>query len=207
MDKRYKMKLIKNIIAITFLTLLLITSANAQTSLENVKIKTNIFEIEYSQRFQQPLVIKYKVQCPTGDEERDGMSFKKYPGVVTSDDADYVNNVWDKGHMAPAGAFTCDAIKLSETFSYLNCALQHESLNRGPWKELERFEKDLTKVYAFVSIEIRVHFENKPEKWLKTGALVPVGFSKTIICDGEVFEFYFPNKDVAGHDWIEYKIN
>ena len=123
------MKLIKNIIAITFLTLLLITSANAQTSLENVKIKTNIFEIEYSQRFQQPLVIKYKVQCPTGDEERDGMSFKKYPGVVTSDDADYVNNVWDKGHMAPAGAFTCDATKLSETFSYLNCALQHESLH------------------------------------------------------------------------------
>ena len=86
------MKQIKNIIAITFLTLLLITSANAQTSLENVKIKTNIFEIEYSQRFQQPLVIKYKVQCPTGDEERDGMVFKKYPGVITSDDDDYANN-------------------------------------------------------------------------------------------------------------------
>ena len=87
------MKLIKNIIAITFLTLLLITSANAQTGLANVKIKTSIFEIEYSQRFQQPLVIKYKVQCPTGDEERDGMSFKKWTGVVTSDDDDYVDNI------------------------------------------------------------------------------------------------------------------
>jgi len=176
-------------------------------NLPNVKIKTDIYEVEYSQKYQQPLVVKYKVQCPTGDEERAGMSFKKYPGVVTSDDADYTGNVWDKGHMAPAGAFTCDATKLQSTFSYLNCALQHQSLNRGPWKELERFEKNLTKVYAFVLIEIRVHFENKPENWLKTGALVPVGFSKTIICDGEVFEFYFPNRNVAGHDWIEYKIN
>ena len=190
-----------------------ITISNAQhviklqDHLKNVTIKNDIFEIEYSQRYQQPLVIKYTVQCPTGDEERAGMSFKKYPGVVTSDDADYVDNVWDKGHMAPAGAFTCNATKLLETFSYINCALQHQGLNRGPWKELERFEKDLTKVYAFVTIEIRVHFEDNPKYWLKTGALVPVGFSKTIICDGEWFEFYFPNKDVAGHDWSEFKTN
>lgn len=201
------MRLLKNIVTTLFLTLLLITSANAQTSLENIKIKTDIFEIEYSQKYQQPLNVKYIVQCPVGDEERDGMIFKKYKGVLTSDDADYINNVWDKGHMAPAGAFTCNATKLLETFSYLNCALQHESLNRGPWKELEHFEKDLTKVFTSVSIEIRLHFENKPEYWLKTGALIPIGFTKIIKCDNKTFEFYFPNTNVAGHDWIEYKTN
>ena len=51
---------------------------------------------------------------------------------------DYVNNVWDKGHLAPAAAFNCDRETIKKTFSYLNCALQHEGLNRGPWKELER---------------------------------------------------------------------
>jgi DNA/RNA endonuclease G (NUC1) len=96
---------------------------------------------------------------------------------------------------------------LKSTFTYLNCALQHEGLNRGPWKELERFERDLAKIYAFVSVVVTVHFEDKPENWLKTGALVPIGFTKTIWCDGERFDFYFPNKDVAGHDWIEYKTN
>jgi len=127
--------------------------------------------------------------------------------VITSDDADYVDNVWDKGHLAPAADFNCSEDMLKGTFTYLNCALQHEGLNRGPWKELERFERDLAKVYAFVTVEIKVHFEDNPKYWLKTGALVPVGFSKTIICDGEWFEFYFPNKDVAGHDWSEFKTN
>ena len=203
------MKRIAKILLIIALTLPLLSSTSDVIYLDNlpnVKIKTDIYEVEYSQKYQQPLSVKYKVQCPTGDEERTGMTFKKYPGVVTSDDNDYTKNVWDKGHMAPAGAFTCDATKLQNTFSYLNCALQHQGLNRGPWKELERFEKDLSKVYAFVTIEIRVHFENKPQNWLPTGALVPVGFTKIISCDGEVFKFYFPNLNVAGQDWSTFMI-
>lgn len=170
-------------------------------------ITTDIFTVEYSEKYQQPLNISYKVECTGGDVSRLGMSFKTYPGVITSDDADYVDNVWDKGHLAPAADFNCSEDMLKGTFTYLNCALQHEGLNRGPWKELERFERDLAKVYAFVTVEIKVHFEDNPKYWLKTGALVPVGFSKTIICDGEWFEFYFPNKDVAGHDWSEFKTN
>lgn len=170
-------------------------------------ITTDIFTVEYSEVYQQPLNISYKVECTDGDVSRLGMSFKNYPGVITSDDADYVDNVWDKGHLAPAADFNCSEDMLKSTFTYLNCALQHEGLNRGPWKELERFERDLAKVYAFVTVEIKVHFEDNPKYWLKTGALVPVGFSKTIICDGEWFEFYFPNKDVAGHDWSEFKTN
>jgi len=170
-------------------------------------ITTDIFTVEYSEVYQQPLNISYKVECTGGDVSRLGMSFKNYPGVITSDDADYVDNVWDKGHLAPAADFNCSEDMLKGTFTYLNCALQHEGLNRGPWKELERFERDLAKVYAFVTVEIKVHFEDNPKYWLKTGALVPVGFSKTIICDGEWFEFYFPNKDVAGHDWSEFKTN
>ena len=170
-------------------------------------ITTNIFTVEYSEVYQQPLNISYKVECTDGDVSRAGMSFKTYPGVITSDDADYADNVWDKGHLAPAADFNCSEDMLKGTFTYLNCALQHEGLNRGPWKELERFERDLAKVYAFVTVKIRVHFEDNPKYWLKTGALVPVGFSKTIICDGEWFEFYFPNKDVAGRDWSEFKTN
>ena len=170
-------------------------------------ITTDIFTVEYSEKYQQPLNISYKVECTDGDVSRAGMSFKTYPGVITSDDADYADNVWDKGHLAPAADFNCSEDMLKGTFTYLNCALQHEGLNRGPWKELERFERDLAKVYAFVTVKIRVHFEDNPKYWLKTGALVPVGFSKTIICDGEWFEFYFPNKDVAGRDWSEFKTN
>ncbi len=188
------------------LVLVTLVSFQVQSqTLNDTLIKTDIYEVLYSQKYQQPLNIKYIVQCPTGDYDRDGMSFKRYQGVVTSDDEDYNNNKWDKGHMAPAGAFTCNITKLQNTFSYLNCALQHESLNRGPWKELERFEKDLSKVFPNVTIEIRVHFLDKPQNWLSTGALVPIGFTKIIKVNGKKFEFYFPNINLAGHDWLEYK--
>jgi len=202
------MKILKNIK--TRIALLLIIASSIALSAQDLKVvevKTDIFTVTYSEIFQQPLKLSYKVECTGGDASRLGMSFKKHPGVITSDDEDYINNVWDKGHLAPAADFNCNEDMVRSTFTYLNCALQHESLNRGPWKELERFERDLAKIYTFVSVVVTLHFEDKPENWLKTGALVPVGFTKTIWCDGERFDFYFPNKDVAGHDWIEYKTN
>ena len=59
--------------------------------------------------------------------------------------------------------FNCfDKETLRETFNYLNCALQHESLNRGPWKELERFERDLSKVFEEVKVNV-IYFDNEPE--------------------------------------------
>ena len=164
-------------------------------------IKSDIFTVTYSETYQQPLELSYQVQCPTGNASRRNMNFYTCDSVITSDNEDYAANIYDKGHLAPAAAFNCDKETLKKTFSYLNCALQHEGLNRGPWKELERFERNLAKVYTFVSVTITCHFEDKPENWLKTGALVPVGFTKIIWCDGEKFELYFPNQDLAGRDW------
>ena len=109
-----------------------------------------------------------------GDADRGGMNFYKVDSILTSDNDDYSGNVWDKGHMAPAADFNCDVVMLKKTFSYLNCALQHEGLNRGPWKELERFERNLAKVYTFVNVTIIVKFEDTPKHWLPSGALIPV---------------------------------
>jgi|TARA_B110000977_G_scaffold187177_1_gene254011 endonuclease G len=187
--------------------LILLTSfntANAQ-DLQIKHIKSDIFTAVYSERYQQPLEVSYTIQCPTGSTSRKGLNFYTCDSVETSDNKDYVDNIYDKGHLAPAAAFNCDRETLKKTFTYLNCALQHQSLNRGPWKELERFERNLAKVYAFVSVTITVHFNDTLDNWLPTGALVPTGFSKIIWCDGEHFEFYFPNTDVKGQDWITFK--
>ena len=117
----------------------------------------------------------------------------KPDGWKTSYNNDYKANVYDKGHMAPAAAFNCfDKETLRETFNYLNCALQHESLNRGPWKELERFERDLSKVFEEVNVKVTVHFQNEPE-YAAGGALIPSGFTKVIWVDNRGI-FYFDNK-------------
>ena len=113
---------------------------------------------------------------------------------------DYVNNEWDKGHLAPAAAFNCDKETLKKTFSYLNCALQHEGLNRGPWKELEEFERGLAKISDDVMVHIIVVFSELPST-VPGGATIPSAFIKEITFNGIVYSFLFPNENVSGQDW------
>ena len=165
---------------------------------------TDLFVVRYSEDFQQPLELQYKIQCPTGTANRNGLSWKKHPYISTSDNKDYVDNVWDRGHLAPAAAFSCDRETLKKTFTYLNCALQHEGLNRGPWKELEGFERDLAKLFK-VAVLIKVDFAENPER-VPGGAAIPRGFYKTIFIRDHTWKFYFPNQDVAGSDWFDFII-
>ena len=180
------------------------TSLSAQIR----EIKTDIFKVVYDEGLEQPILLSYRVQCPLGDASRSGLDFHKEAGIHTSDNEDYKDNVWDKGHLAPAAAFNCDREMVKATFSYLNCALQHEGLNRGPWKELERLERDLAKLYT-VDVTIEVMFEETINGYnrVKGGAAIPSGFQKTIIFDGKEYQFYFPNQDVAGQDWSTFLIH
>lgn len=166
----------------------------------NDTIKTDIFNVVYSQEYEQPLWLSYKVLCPMGEASRNGLDFYTTDTIKTSDNYDYIGNVWDKGHLAPAAAFNCDRETLKKTFTYLNCALQHEGLNRGPWKELERFEVGLSKIFDDVTVEIEVCFDGELEV-VPGGATVPSGFIKTIKFDNTEIMFYFPNTNVAGKDW------
>lgn len=168
-------------------------------------IFTEIFKVIYRQEYEQPAELWYDVLCYEGDESREGMDFFAVKGIRTSNNEDYKNNIWDKGHLAPAASFNCDPEKLRMTFSFLNCALQHQGLNRGPWKELENFERELAKRYGRVSIHIIVDFGERPER-LPTGAVVPVGFWKIIFFSGQKRIFYFPNTDVKGKKWVNFEI-
>lgn len=170
-------------------------------------IKTDIFTVVYSEEYEQPLQVRYKVLCPFGDASRQGLDFRKYDGVHTSDNYDYIGNPYDKGHIAPAAAFNCDRDMVKATFSYLNCALQHEGLNRGPWKELERFERNLAKMWEDVNVLVTIHFDDTEQLYAKGGAYIPSGFTKIISVEGVVkWQFYFPNKDVAGKDWGDFQV-
>ena len=167
-------------------------------------VVSEVFVVRYSEDLQQPLELQYKVQCPTGTASRSGLSWTKPRYIKTSDNDDYKDNEWDRGHLAPAAAFACDRSTLKKTFTYLNCALQHEGLNRGPWKELEGFERDLGKLFK-VAVVIKVDFAEEPER-VPGGAAIPRGFYKTIFIKDHTWKFYFPNEDVAGHDWFDFII-
>jgi endonuclease G len=167
-------------------------------------VETDIFTVTYSEHLEQPLKLEYKVQCPGGTATREGISWKKDLNIKTSDAEDYKKNVWDRGHLAPAAAFSCDQETIKKTFTYLNCALQHEGLNRGPWKELERFERDLAYFFE-VTVVIEVEFAEEPMR-VPTGAAIPKGFFKTISIEGSSWRFYFPNGDMAGKPWSYFSV-
>ena len=93
---------------------------------------------------------------------------------------------------------------LKTTFSYLNCSLQFDKLNRGAWRELEAQER----VWAnkFGTLKVRVVLEFKEGHMvLPTGGHVPSGYFKYInFPNGDSKCYYFPNSTPTKH-WSEYE--
>jgi len=168
---------------------------------DSVLIQSDIFTVMYSEKFEQPLWVKYTVRCPNGTAPRTGMDFYTNDSVHTSNNEDYINNVYDKGHMAPAAAFNCDKNMLYKTFSYLNCALQDQYLNRGVWRLLEAYERQLA-LSGDVKVFIRVNFRNQT---LNTGARIPLSFRKEITHNGKTECYLFINERPKSSNFLDYK--
>jgi endonuclease G len=173
-------------------------------SRETKIIKANIFTIHYSEALEQPIKVEYRVNCTQTLFSRKGLDFFTCDSIKTSDDLDYRDNVWDKGHMAPAASFACNQEELKATFSYLNCALQHENLNRGVWKNLEIHERELAKSNN-VKIKIDIHFSKRSVR-LQTGATIPDAFTKTVIYNNKKEVYYFLNSKPQHNDFKKYQI-
>jgi len=171
---------------------------------DSVYIKTSIFDVVYSEKLQQPKWIEYNVICSEGTISRKGLDFYPVKGVITSTSEDYENNIYDKGHLAPAADFNCNKEYLKQTFSYLNCALQHEKLNRGVWRLLEVHERELAKKYT-VTVEIRANYSPK-SLVLKTGATVPDSFTKTIMYNNKHERYFFKNEEPKSSDFNYYRV-
>lgn len=168
-----------------------------------IQVDAGIYKVLYSETFEQPKEVYYTVKCLSGNESRKGMDFYTNDSIYTSDDSDYKNNIWDKGHMAPAADFSCNKDDLKKTFSYLNCALQHQDLNRGVWKNLENKERELSKT-GNVEVRISILFDKTCQK-LPTGATIPYGFKKYITVNGKKYIYFFKNEKPDFDDYERYK--
>jgi DNA/RNA endonuclease G (NUC1) len=159
-----------------FLSLLFITFVSF--SQDTIRVKNQVFEVLYSQSYEQPLMIKYRsINRPT-NVNRGTMDFYTEKGIITSDAADYAKNIYDKGHGAPAASFSDNMENLKQTFSYLNCILQDQYLNRGEWRLLEEQERRWDDVEN-LTIIIKVIFE-KQVKRLPTNVAIPIALEKHI---------------------------
>jgi DNA/RNA endonuclease G (NUC1) len=181
-----------------------ILSISAQ-SLKDIKVKNQVFTVTYSQSLEQPLELTYRSTNRPTNVNRGSMDFKTVPNIHTSNSEDYAKNVWDKGHLAPAATFSDNMENLSTTFSYLNCALQNQYLNRGEWRLLEEQERKWDDKEN-LTVKITLDFD-KSCLVIPTGATVPKGFTKHIYFETtKRWEcYYFPN-DRPEKKWGEHKI-
>ena len=147
-------------------------------SQDTVRVINQVFEVLYSQKLESPLWLKYRSTNRPTNVNRGTMDFYTEKNIRTSDAEDYVKNIYDKGHLAPAASFSDNMVNLKQTFSYLNAMLQDQYMNRGEWRLLEEQERkwddseDLT-------IVIKVFFDN-PVKRLPTNAAIPSYMQKHI---------------------------
>ncbi len=147
-------------------------------SQDTVRVKNQVFEVLYSQSLEQPLWIKYRSTNRPTNVNRGTMDFYTEKGIKTSDGADYLKNIYDKGHGAPAATFSDNMENLKQTFSYLNCILQDQYLNRGEWRLLEEQERKWDDTEN-LTVLIKVFFDN-PVKRIATNAAIPSHLQKHI---------------------------
>ena len=81
--------------------------------------------------------------------------------------------------MTPAAVFSDSKANLKATFSFLNCTLQHQRLNRKEWAQLKQQVRDWAKAFDDMSSEVDILFELNP-LILPMRAHVPSGFIKRI---------------------------
>lgn len=152
-------------------------------SQDTILVKNRVFEVLYSQNLEQPLWIKYQSTNRPNNFNRGSMDFYKEPNIKTSDSDDYFKNVYDKGHGAPAASFSDSIENLRQTFSYLNCILQNQYLNRGEWKMLEEQERKWDDIEN-LTVLVRIFFDT-PIKRLPTNVAIPSHMQKHIFFESQ----------------------
>jgi endonuclease G len=164
---------------LTLILSFVVLSANSQTKLrDSVKVTNDVFTVIYSEKLEQPIWLKYRsINRPT-NVNRGSMDFYTEKLIKTSDNEDYKNNIYDKGHLAPAATFSDNIENLKQTFSYLNSALQDQYLNRGEWRLLEEQERKWDDNEP-LTIIVKSFFD-KDSKKLPSGATIPSYFQKHI---------------------------
>jgi endonuclease G, mitochondrial len=156
----------------------LILISQSSFSQDDVRVKNQVFEVLYSQKLESPLWLKYRSTNRPTNVNRGSMDFYTEKNIRTSDADDYAKNIYDKGHLAPAASFSDNMENLKQTFSYLNCMLQDQYMNRGQWRLLEEQERKWDDIEN-LTIIIKVFFDKVPKR-LPTNAAIPSHMQKHI---------------------------
>ena len=173
---------------------------------QEVIIENQVFKVWYNEVKEQPVKLVYTSTNRPKNVDRGSMNFYTEDDVHTSDNKDYYRNVYDKGHLAPAATYSDSYENLKQTFSYLNCALQNQYLNRGEWRFLEEKEREWDDSEN-LTVTVELKWEDEYEI-LATGGHVPTDMIKHIYFETQSiwrcfeFENIKPEKGWEEHEVV-----
>ena len=199
------MKLLKLLFLSFFLLGCEVEPIVAQELRTEVIVENQVFKVWYNEVKEQPVKLIYTSTNRPKNVDRGNMNFYTESDYHTSDNADYYQNIWDKGHLAPAATYSDSMVNLKQTFSFLNCALQEQNLNRGEWRLLEEQEREWDDEQN-LTITVDLVWDEGYEI-LPTGGHIPTDMIKHIYFeqDGEWRCFEFENvKPTKG--WEEHEV-
>ena len=165
----------KKLSLLSIILLVFACTAEGQETQPNLRteviIENPVFKVWYNEVYEQPMKLVYTSTNRPKGVDRGSMNFYTEKEVHTSDNKDYYRNIYDKGHLAPAATYSDNMENLKQTFSFLNCALQDQYMNRGEWRLLEEEERDWDDTEN-LTVTVELIFEND-HKVLPTGGHVP----------------------------------
>jgi len=103
-------------------------------------------------------------------------NWKSPLGIHTSNKDDY-SMPYHRGHLVPNASFK-DSVYEDVLMSYVNCAIMHQSLNKGVWFALENREREISKE-ALLKVNIILSF-TPIIKVSDGGATIPTYFTKIL---------------------------
>ena len=163
------------------------------------------FTISYHDTWKMPQWVAWYLTTERveGKEKRtdDFLTDPDLPTQVLSEDSDYRNSRYDRGHMAPAGDMKWNEQAMIESFYMSNICPQAPNLNRGDWRILEENCRKWAQEHQtplYIVCGPLVESEKKHKRIGKNKVTVPDGFFKVVLKLGDepaAVGFLFPNDD------------
>jgi endonuclease G len=120
-------------------------AVNAQ---DVVVLSHKAYTTHYSKSKHYPVkvewwITKNNLTCPVKVKRGDKFIPDPKLPAETNLQADYTGSGFDRGHNFPAADASCDKVANDESFYFSNMTAQYAALNRGDWKKLEMWSREM----------------------------------------------------------------
>lgn len=166
------------------------------------------FACGYSNRYKQPLWVQYRLTRKEATHLLGGEKYKRSNNFhvdhllqMSATPDDYRASGYDRGHMAPAADMSWSADAMDDSFLMSNMSPQVPELNRGTWKDLEKWVRSEAQQHeSLVVVSGPIFGAPEEHRVIGSGVGVPVAYFKVVLDESKQprsIGFVIPNKTVT----------